>query len=43
MTCAADENLLIVNWALIAITLRRVEGVPNSFTLNSQCYDLGCW
>ena len=26
MTWAADENILIVNWALIAITLRRVGG-----------------
>ena len=43
MTWAAGENILIVNLALIAITLRRVEGVPTSFTLNSQYYDLGCW
>ena len=26
MTWAADENMLIVNWALIAISLRRVGG-----------------
>ena len=42
MTWAADESLLIVNWALIAITLRMVEGVPTSIPLNSQDYDLGC-
>ena len=43
MTWAADESLLIVHWALIAITLRRVDGVPTSIPLNSQYYDLGCW
>ena len=42
MTWAADENLLIVNWALIAITLRRVGGVPANISLNSQYYDLSC-
>ena len=40
MTWAADENMLIVNWALIAITLRRV-GVPLCISLKSQYYDLG--
>ena len=30
MTWAADENMLIVNWALIAITLRRV-GSPSQY------------
>ena len=41
MTLAADENMLIVNKALIAITVRRV-GVPLRISLNSQYYDLGC-
>ena len=41
MTWAADESLL-VHWALIAITLTKVEGVPTNIPLNSQYYDLGC-
>ena len=41
MTWAADENILIVNWVLIAITLRRV-GVPLSISQSSQYYNLGC-
>ena len=42
MTWAADENMLIVNWAL-SNYFEESGGVPLSISLKSQYYDLGGW